>query len=182
MITGGNALLDAKLILAKAQIKEGMRVADLGCGTSGHFVFPAARIVGKKGVVYAVDILKTTLQNIEKRAKLENLANVQAVWTDLEIFGATKIDSGKLDVAMLINTLYQSKKRVEIIREAIRLLKKKGKLVIVEWKSSALPFGPSIDARVNKDLLKQGAGKLGMVLEEEFEAGEYHYGMVFEKV
>ena len=182
MITGGNALLDAKFILARAQIKEGMQVADLGCGASGHFVFPSARIVGKKGTVYAVDIMKTILQSIEKRAKLENLQNIQTVWSDLEIFGATKIDSGKLDVAMLINTLYQSKKRIEIVREAVRLIKKGGKLIVVEWKNSALPFGPSIENRVEKDLLKNGSAKLGLKIEEEFEAGDYHYGIIFDKL
>jgi ubiquinone/menaquinone biosynthesis C-methylase UbiE len=181
MMTGGNALLDAKLILGRAGIKEGMKVADLGCGASGHFVFPSARIVGKKGVVYAVDIIKTILQTIEKRAKLENAQNVRTVWSDLEIFGATKIEAGSLDAAYLINTLYQSKKRMEIIRESARLLKKAGKLVIVEWKSSALPFGPSVEDRVDKELVKTGTAKLGFNIEEEFEAGDYHYGIIFIK-
>lgn len=173
--------MDAKLILSKAQIKEGMKVADLGCGASGHFVFPSARLVGKKGVVYAVDIMKTILVTIEKRAKLDNFQNIKTVWTDLEIFGATKIEACSLDAAYLINTLYQSKKRLEIIRESSRLIKKKGKLVIVEWKSSALPFGPSVEDRVDKDLIKRGAAKLELNILEEFEAGEYHYGIIFEK-
>ncbi|MFA6106198.1 MAG: methyltransferase domain-containing protein [Patescibacteria group bacterium] len=181
MMTGGNALLDAKLILSRAAIKEGMVVADLGCGASGHFVFPSAKIVGKKGIVYAVDILKTILQTIDKRAKLENLQNVRTVWSDLEIFGATKIEAGSLDTAYLINTLYQSKKRMEIIREAARLLKKSGKLIVVEWKSTASPFGPSVDDRVDKELLMKGSAKLGFNIEDEFEAGEYHYGAIFIK-
>jgi len=181
MMTGGNALLDAKLILGRSGIKEGMKVADLGCGASGHFVFPSARIVGKKGIVYAVDIMKTILQTIEKRAKLENMQNVRTVWSDLEIFGATKIEAGSLDTAYLINTLYQSKKRMEIIREAARLLKKSGKLIVVEWKSTASPFGPSVEDRVDKELLKTGSAKLGFSIEEEFEAGEYHYGVIFGK-
>lgn len=181
MITGGNSLLDAKLILSKIGTKEGMKVADLGCGASGHFVFPSARIVGKKGTVYAVDILKTILATIEKRAKLENFQNIRTVWSDLEIFGATKIEAGSLDAAYLINTLYQSKKRLEIIREGVRLIKKGGRLVIVEWKSSALPFGPSPEDRVEEDLLKNNSTNIGLVVEEEFEAGEYHYGIIFAK-
>lgn len=182
MITGGNALLDAKLILEKVHLKDGMKVADLGCGASGHFVFPSARLVGKKGVVYAVDIMKTILNTIEKRAKIDNLPNVLTVWSDLEIFGATKIEAGSLDAAYLINTLYQSKKRMEIVREAVRLIKKKGKLIVVEWKSSALPFGPSIEDRVDRDLLKTGAAGLELNILEEFEPGEYHYGIIFEKM
>ena len=182
MMTGGNALLNASFILSKAQVTEGMKVADLGCGISGHFVFPSARLVGKNGRVYAVDILKPILLNIEKRARLDNLTNIVAVWSDLEMFGATKIESGSLDIAFLINTLYQSKKRIEIIREAIRMVKKGGKVMIVEWKAIALPFGPSPENRVNEELLKNGAQKLGLTLQEEFEAGDYHYGIIFTKI
>lgn len=181
-ITGGNALLDSNLILDKAKIGQGVKVADLGCGISGHFVFPAALRTGKNGKVYAVDILKNVLDNIKRRAKTENLENIETVWSNLEIFGATKIESESLDVALLINTLYQSHKRAEILREAIRMTKKKGLLVIVEWKDIALPFGPSPEERVKTDLLKNVGQKLGLNLEEEFNAGPYHYGLIFVKM
>ena len=118
-------MIDANLILTKARVEEKTKVADLGCGSSGHFVFPSAKLVGKKGIVYAVDILRTTLETVNKRARIENLANIKTVWSNLEIFGATKIEAGSLDVGLLINTLYQSHKRAEILRESIRLLKKK---------------------------------------------------------
>ena len=87
-VTGANTFIDVNFILEKAQISERMKVADLGCGASGHFVFPAASLVGKDGKVFAVDILKVILENIRKRAELENYANIQTVWTDLEVFGA----------------------------------------------------------------------------------------------
>lgn len=178
---GGNTLLDANLILSKAQVQEKMKVADLGCGSSGHFVFPAAKIVGNKGVVYAVDILRTVLESINKRARAENLSNVKTIWSNLEIFGATKIESGSLDVVLLINTLYQSHKRAEILREAIRLMKKNGRLIIVEWKNIAAPFGPPAEEKVKKELVDNGAKKLGLKPEEEFEAGQYHYGLTYVK-
>ncbi len=179
--TGGNILIDVNLVFNKTQVEEKMKVADLGCGSSGHFVFPAARLVGKKGVVYAVDILRTSLETINKRAHAENLANIKTIWSNLEIFGATKIEAGSLDVALLINTLYQSHKRAEIVRESIRLLKKNGKLVIVEWKNIAAPFGPPTEERVKKDLIDSAAKKLGLQTEDEFEAGPYHYGLIYIK-
>jgi len=181
-ITGGNTLINANLIVNKAQIEEKMKVADLGCGASGHFVFPAAIAVGKKGKVYAVDILKTVLENIKKRAVQENLENIEEVWSDLEVFGSTKIESGSLDVAMLINTLYLSHKRVEMIREATRMTKKDGKLLIIEWENTASPLGPPVEERVRAESLKTAAPKLGLKLEEEFEAGQYHYGLLFTKL
>lgn len=181
-LRGGSSLINADLVLNTAHIEDKMKVADLGCGSSGHFVFPAAKMVGKKGVVYAVDILRSALETINKRARAENLANIKTVWSNLEIFGATKIEPASLDVAMLINTLYQSHKRVEILRETIRLMKKSGKLIVVEWKNIATPFGPPAEERVKKELLDNGAKKLGLHQEEEFDAGQYHYGLIYVKL
>ncbi|MDO8592191.1 MAG: methyltransferase domain-containing protein [bacterium] len=178
---GGNTLIDAALILSKAQVQEKNKIADLGCGSSGHFVFPAAKMVGSKGVVYAVDILRTVLETINMRARAENLSNIKTVWSNLEIFGAAKIASGSLDVVLLVNTLYQSHKRPEILREAIRLLKKNGRLAIVEWKNIAAPFGPPAEEKVKKELVDNAAKKLGLRPEEEFAAGQYHYGLIYSK-
>ena len=174
-------MIDANLIITKVRVGEKTKIADLGCGASGHFIFAAAKIVGKKGLVYAVDILKTVLETINKRAKIENYDNVKTIWSNLEIFGATKIESGSLDIALLINTLYQSHKRAEIMREAIRMLKQGGKLVVAEWKNMVTPFGPPAEERVKRDLLIVAAKKLGLHQEEEFEAGQYHYGLIFIK-
>jgi ubiquinone/menaquinone biosynthesis C-methylase UbiE len=181
-MTGGNVLIDLKLILSKIHIQENMKIADLGCGSSGHFVFPIAALVGKTSIVYAVDILKTILETIDRKIKQENIKNIITVWSDLEIFGATGIESGSLDVGFLINTLYQSKNRLNIIRETIRMLKKGGSMIIVEWKNSSLPFGPPAGERVKEEALKITCQKLGLKLEEEFIPGQYHFGLVFTKI
>lgn len=180
--TGGNALLDVNVILDKAQVGDKTKIADLGCGTSGHFVFPASERVGKYGKVYAVDILKTTLESVKRKARLENMENIETIWSDVEVFGATKIEAGSLDVVLLVNTLCQSHKRVEILRESIRMIKKDGRLVIVEWKNVSSPLGPPTEERVKVELLKKASLKLGLHLEEEFDAGPYHYGIIFTKL
>ena len=181
-ITGGNILLDVGLILTKAGLEQGMAVADLGCGATGHFVFPAADIVGRPGRVYAVDIMKVVLESIQRRIKEENRTNIITVWSNLEIFGATKIESSSLDRALLINTLYQSHKRAEILRETARMMKSKAKLVVVEWKNTSIPFGPPPEERVNMNQLVISARKLGLEMEEEFFVGQFHYGLMFVKI
>jgi ubiquinone/menaquinone biosynthesis C-methylase UbiE len=180
--TGGSSLLDVNFIMEKARIKERMKVADLGCGTSGHFVFPAAKIVGNHGMVYAVDILKPSLEAIARRARQENISNVATVWSDLEVYRATKIETESIDVGLVINTLFHSQKRAEILREAIRMIKKGGMLLVVEWEETSSPFGPPPDKRVKIDQLTGVAEKLGLKIEEVFDAGEFHYGVLFVKL
>lgn len=175
-------LLDIKLILEKSEIEEGTKVADLGCGSNGFFLFALGDRVGKEGVVYGVDVLKKVLGAIEKRINQENRKNIKTIWSDLEVFNGTKIESGSLDTVLLVNTLHLSSKRVEIIREAMRMLKKDARLVVVEWKNMELPFGPQSGNRVKAELLKIGAEKLGLKLEDEFSAGQYHYGLIFSKL
>lgn len=59
-------------------IKEGSDVADIGAG-SGWFTVRAARRVGIKGKVYAVEINPDYLKYIEERAAREKLPNIRTV-------------------------------------------------------------------------------------------------------
>lgn len=176
-IPSGGEVLDPPAILTTFGIAEGMVVSDLGCGTSGHFVFPAARMVGPNGKVYAVDILKSALAGIESRRKLEGATNVEEVWADIEVYGGTKIPEGSADRAILVNV----RAKPGMMKEAWRELKSGGELLVVEWKPTAAPFGPPTKDRRAADAVKADAAQLGFVLKKEFDAGQYHYGLIFRK-
>lgn len=180
-ISGGNELLNADELLGHLAITEGMRLADLGCGGHGRFIIPAARLVGKKGVAYAVDILKSALEETAHKARLEGVGNLKTVWADLESVGAAKIPSASLDVAFLKNVLFQSKEHSRIFQEAYRLLKPGGQLLVADWRETATPFGPPLIDRVSAKTAKAQAAATGFRVVEEFNAGAYHYGLVFVK-
>lgn len=180
-LSSGNKLLDPKKVLQKVGLKEKMKVADLGCGAVGYFVFPAADMVGPKGQLYAVDIQKHILENIEKRAQLENRHNVITVWSDLERYGATSVPSKSLDAVFLFNLLFQTKDRLTVLKEAARLLEVGGKMAVVDWLSTGIPFGPPVEGRVPHDWVEEEADKLGLKLLKRFSPGPYHYGLIFEK-
>jgi len=175
-------LFDIENILRKITVEEGQHVAELGCGNFGFFVWPLAKLVGRRGQVFAVDILKSTLEEIKHQALKENLPQVKTIWSNLEIFKATTIETSSLDCALLVNILHQSEKRIEIIREAIRLLKRGGKLLIVEWENTDSPLGPIPEKRVKLESLKFAAPKIGLDIQEEFIAGPFHYGIILTKL
>lgn len=178
--TGGNVLININ-IFDKIGIEAGMNVGDLGCGNLGYFSLPAAKLVGKNGTVYAVDILRSVLNSVAGLAKQEGLDNVKLVWSNLEIVGATKVPAASLDLAFLINILFQSQKDDLVIKEAHRLLKSGGKLLIVDWKRISAPLGPPLTDRTKKEEIGKFCQEAGFRLLEEFDAGPYHYGMIFMK-
>lgn len=168
-------------VFAKIGLQENMHVGDLGCGNLAYYAFGAAKLVGRNGVVYAVDILKTALNAVETRAKQEGIDNLKTVWSNVEMVGATNIPAASLDVVFIHNVLFQADKHSGFLDETARLLKNGGKLMIIDWKKTGASFGPPVKDRPDPDTVKKLANASGFRLTEEFEAGPHHWGMVFIK-
>jgi len=179
---GGNNFLNPAELMSIIQLNEGDFVADLGCGSGGYFVIPFAKKVGQTGRVYAVDVLPEAIQTVETATRVNNLTNVKTVWADLEVTGSSKIPSNSLDEALLINVLFQNKKRDDIIKEASKMVKQDGLLVIVDWLVSGTGFGPDENILVDRSHIE------GLVLGLNYEKvysdniGEYHFVDIYKKL
>ena len=183
IVSSGSALLDPRGILRdQLHVVPGQMVGSFGCGCGGFFTLETARLVGDQGQVYAVDIMKTALSSVDGKAKLQGFYNVKTVWSDLEIYGATDIPETSLDQGLLVNILFQSKKQEAIIREVTRLLKPGGKLLIIDWKDMQVSFGPAKEDRVNVEWLRGIVPQLGYQEEKFFDAGQYHFGMIYARL
>lgn len=176
--TGG--FLDPEKIVDKFGITEGMQIADFGCG-AGYFTILMAQKTGPKGKVYALDIQETALDNVRAKARVNNINNIETVRTNLEILGSSSLESGSQDSVMLHNVLFQSKKKLEIFREANRILKPGGKIIVVEWAKGAGGFGPPDDLRLDASEIKNIAAKESLFLESGLETGQFHFGLIFSK-
>jgi len=182
MLKGGTSVLDAQSIVTKLDIHEGWTVADLGCGGSGLFVAPLARAVGKTGRVFALDIQKNVLQVVESNMKFQNIENVTTVWSDLEKVGKADISNTSCDFALLINVLFQNTDHEAILQESARILKAGAPFGVIDWKMVATPFGPPLTRRVSQDTVMTLAAASGFQFASSFEAGPYHYALVFKKL
>ena len=179
MAQGTGGFLNPDKVIEEFGIKKGVKIADFGCG-AGYFTIPLARTVGEKGKIYASDVLKTALESVQGRAKVEGLLNIETTLSNLEVSGGSKLKDDFLDFVLLANILFQSSKKADIIKEAKRTLKKGGKIVIVEWQENQ-PMGPPEDFIISKKFVKDLAKKQGFKFEKEFPAGKHHWGMIFEK-
>ena len=180
-IPGGKELIDVPKLLGKIGVTEKMTIADLGCGRRGYFSLQAAKLVGPRGLVYAVDILQPSLKSLESMAHLFGINNIKTVWGDLEIEGAIKIPNESVDLVFLNNILFQTKNHEIIFKEVIRILKKNSRLLVTEWEKTSAPFGPDPSVRVDREYVKKQAGHIGLILEKDLKAGPYHYSLVFKK-
>ncbi len=68
-------------VLARAQISEGERVLDVGCGC-GHTTLEIARQVGKSGSVTGIDISAMMLDHARTRADAAGVENVEFLNAD----------------------------------------------------------------------------------------------------
>lgn len=172
--------VDPEKIIEALNIVPGMSAADFGCG-AGFYSIPLARAVGSQGKIYALDIRKEMLEIIRSKARTFRLANIETIWTDLERPEGSNLKDTSMDVVVISNILFQIENKENLAKEASRILKPGGKLVLVEWAEEERPIGPPIKERVNRNEAENIFLKTGLMLDREFAAGEHHYGLLFKK-
>jgi len=169
--------LNPNEVLRQLKLDRDMIVADFGCG-SGGWTIPLAKKL-EDGMIYAIDILEEPLSALRSRAKLEKILNIQTIRSNIEDRNGSKLSNSSVDLVLMTNLLFQIEKKEEVFTEAKRILKNNGKLLIVDWKLTA-SLGPEKN-RISEKEVKNLAEKFGFEIEKEFEAGIYHYGLLFTK-
>ena len=108
-------------------VKEGQIFMDYGCGT-GSFTIPAARIVGTKGKVYALDYFPRQLELVEEKSGKEGLSNIETIPSDSK----TGLPDESIDVVWMCDVLHEVKERRAVLEELHRVLKRGGVLAIYD--------------------------------------------------
>ncbi|MBI5456190.1 class I SAM-dependent methyltransferase [Candidatus Kaiserbacteria bacterium] len=164
--------------VAALGIQPGMKIADFGAG-SGAYVHAIANELSGSGTVYAVDVQKDLLRRIKNDALKRGLHNVEVVWADIEKPGASKIKEHMLDLVLISNLLFQLQNHKVPFVEAHRILKKEGRLAVIDWNDSYGGIGPIKSHVVPKGEVILLANNAGFELAREFSAGTHHYGLIF---
>ncbi len=154
-----------------------MKVADFGSG-SGAYALLIAPLVGEAGRVYAIDVQRDLLRRLHNEAMRRGLRNVSIVWADLGAEESSKLPARSLDLVLMSNILFQLDDKRDALREAWRILKPTGQLIILDWSDSFGGMGPVKQHVVTKAGALELARETGFELVREFEAGAHHYGLV----
>jgi ubiquinone/menaquinone biosynthesis C-methylase UbiE len=158
-------------------VEPGNTVADFGSG-SGAYVLAIAEKLQNEGHVYAIDVQQDLLRRTKNEAHKKGFKNVEIIWGDLEKAGGSKIADRHVDLVLISNLLFQVDDKTILLAEAKRILRKSGRLVIIDWSESFDGMGPIKRAVVTRESALDLAKKAGFEQVEEFDAGAHHYGLI----
>lgn len=171
--------LNPSEVVAQTGLMQGQVVADLGCG-NGFYVLPAAQMIGPSGVVYAVDVMEEKLAATISIANQFGYKNVRVVKADLAK-PLLDIPANSCDMVIVGNILHQLEQKDQLIKSVYRILKSPGRVVVVEWKRTATPFGPPLDKRVDQEKIEILMMQAGFRKDKDLQTDGYHYAILFEK-
>jgi ubiquinone/menaquinone biosynthesis C-methylase UbiE len=157
-------------------LKEDSIVADLGAGT-GYYSLPAGVLVSR-GKVYAVEVQKDFLDTIKNKVREAGLNNIEIIWGNVEKIGGTKIGDNIVDAVIASNILFQVEDKTKFIEEIKRILKLKGRVLLIDWSESSVMGKTNIVSKENARLMFE---KKGFVVDREIDAGDHHYGIILMK-
>jgi SAM-dependent methyltransferase len=105
-------------------------VADIGAG-SGYYTRRLAKLVGEKGVVYAVDIQQEMLDVLTNKMAEANIHNVKAVLGDIK---NPKLPPNSVDLALLVDVYHEFDYPFEMIEGICAALKPGGRIAFIEFR------------------------------------------------
>lgn len=179
---GNEGFLHPEALMPNFGIQRGWKVADFGCG-SGYFTVLMAQAVGHEGRVWAFDVRSEALEAVRSRAKMLGFGNIECVRTNVEASGGSRAKDEAFDFVLLANMLFQSEKKEDILKEAIRTLKQNANFVVIDWKKQSgmghHAKGWEFSSEEAQKMI-EGLG-LKVSLVKTFDAGKYHWGLLYKK-
>lgn len=131
---------DCRTMLKALGVKPGQTVCDMGCG-NGFYTLQLARLVGPKGLVYAVDIQPEMLQMLARNAGEARLANIRPVLgTPID----PRLPAGEIDMMLCVDVYHEFSHPEAMLAKIRESLAADGQLVLVEFRGEdpAVPIKP----------------------------------------
>ncbi len=172
------AFSDPKRNIEQFALEPGMEVADFGAG-AGYIAVEAAEAVGKDGRVYVIDVQQELLTKATHLAKEHHLERLTFIHSDLEEANGSTLPDASIDAVIISNMLFQVTDKAAVLQEAKRVLREKGRLLVVDWRESFGGVGPQPEQVLIEDDARDMIASAGFEYIDDIDAGAYHYGLMY---
>jgi ubiquinone/menaquinone biosynthesis C-methylase UbiE len=176
---GSFDLVNTKKIFRELKLKKGMTFLDMACGR-GEYVLAASEIVGNRGSIFAIDLWEEGIADLGRQALARGIDNIDAKVADLR--ERIPIDDNRVDLCLMATVLHdlvETGVANQALKEAARVLKPEGSLVIIEFKKIEGPPGPPIHIRLTPEEVECLTAPHGFTKKRVLDVGPYNYLMIF---
>ncbi len=151
-------------------LENGRVMAEIGCG-GGRYCKVLANY---SSVLYCIDIYAEALKKTEKLLTDSGKTNFKVLTS------TSAIKSHTVDLVLFANSFHDVSEKTQMEVEASRILKKLGKIIIVDWrKDSKTLFGPPRAIRLSQEDYMDYFGDFKV--SRTFDSGANHFGLVLER-
>ena len=166
-------------IVAASKVQTGMSVADIGAGT-GLFTSLFATAVAPTGIVYAVDISETFIENILRRSGEQGLVNIQGI---VNTPTDTGLSADSIDLAFITATYHHFEYPMSMLASIHRTLRRDGRLIIIDFRRDPRVSNNWVMGHVrgNKALVIQEVQAAGFRLVDDKPLLQTNYFLLFKK-
>lgn len=161
--------------LGDARVEKGDTVLDCCCGC-GTYTAPAAKLVGKEGFVYAVDINRNKLDDLKSHLKSNSLSNVSLIRHD--VTRKIPLPNYTVDITLLFDIFWYFRpyetSLLKLIEEVQRIVKPAGLVSVIPkhineeqlqyFKTEMRNFGFAIIEEIQRNLVHDDAIEQGELL------------------
>ncbi len=174
-------LIEPEKLLAELQLPKNITFLDLGCG-AGNYTLAVAEVLGKHGVVVALDLWQPGIEALEERATAAGRQNIRALLADISKI--VPLGDSSVDVCLMATVLHDL---VEFamadgaLQEAHRVLKPGATLAIVEFDKIEGPPGPPLQIRLTPEEVENLVAPYGFKKSRTARVGPYNYLILFTK-
>lgn len=145
-------------VLDALALRAGQTVCDIGAGP-GYFALRAARRVGGRGRVLAVDVDPRILDALRVRIERAGARNVTPV---LGLGDDPLLPPASCDLVLIVDTYHHFPDRPAYLRRLVRLLRPGGRLANIDWHKRPTAVGPPQDHRLSREEFLADAARAGL--------------------